>query len=101
MPRMPAIKVAADAVRAQHTIRQLQASTKVARLEYEVAQANIDAVQLQVQNGHANAQRSGVGPCAMSPTVRCSCCRASSSIIRAQLQLLRQTGELHGWALGE
>ena len=49
-------QVAADAVRAQHTIRQLEASAKVSRLEFEVAQANIDAVKLQMEKGQANAR---------------------------------------------
>ncbi len=49
-------KVAADAVRAQHTIRQLQAQALVSRLEFEVAQANIDAVKLHIEQGHANAR---------------------------------------------
>ncbi len=92
-------KVAAEAVRAQHTIRQLQASSNVARLEYEVAQANIDAVQLQVQNGHANARDQELARADVANR-QLLLLESQFDYFRAQLQLLRQTGELHGWALG-
>ena len=55
-------KVAEDAVRAQHTLNQLQAQARVSRLEYEVAQANIDDVKLQIEQGHANARDEETGP---------------------------------------
>lgn len=92
-------RVAADAVKAQHTIRQLEASTKVTRLEYEVAQANIDAVQLQVQNGHANARDQELARADVA-SLQVALLQSQFEYIRAQLQLLRQTGELHAWALG-
>ena len=93
-------QVAADAVRAQHTIHQLQASAKVSRLEYEVAQANIDAVELQVQNGHANAHDQELARADVANR-RVTLLQSQFEYLRAQLQLLRQTGELHGWALGK
>ena len=93
-------QVAADAVRAQHTIHQLQASAKVSRLEYEVAQANIDAVELQVQNGHANAHDQELARADVADR-RVTLLQRQFEYLRAQLQLLRQTGELHGWALGK
>jgi len=92
-------KVAADAVSAQHTIRRLEAFTKVARLEFEVAQANIDAVQLQVQNGTANARDQELARADIANR-RAALLQSQFEYLRAQLQLLRQTGELHGWALG-
>jgi outer membrane protein TolC len=92
-------QVATDAVRAQHTIRQLEASIKVSRLEYEVAQATIDTVQLQIQNGKANAHDQEL---AHADVANCQAVLLQSQFeyLRAQLQLLRQTGELHEWALG-
>jgi outer membrane protein TolC len=92
-------QVAADAVRAQHTLRQLEASAKVARLEYEVAEANIDAVQLQVQKGHANARDQELARADIASR-RVTLLQSQFEYLRAQLQLLRQTGELNGWALG-
>lgn len=93
-------RVAADTVRAQHTIRQLQAFTKVSRLEYELAQANIDAVQLQIQNGHANAHDQELARADIANR-RVTLLQSQFEFLSAQLQLLRQTGQLHEWALGK
>jgi len=93
-------KVATDAVRAQHDIIHLQASSKVARLEYEVAQANIDAVQLHVQNNKANARDQEMARADVANR-QVSLLQSQFEFFRAQLQLLRQTGELHTWALGK
>jgi outer membrane protein TolC len=92
-------QVATDAVRAQHTIRQLEAFAKVSRLEYEVAQANIDNVQLEVQNGKANAHDQELAHADVANR-QVALLLSQFEYLRAQLQLLRQTGELHGWALG-
>jgi outer membrane protein TolC len=92
-------QVATDAVRAQHAIRQLEAFNKVSRLEYEVAQANIDAVQLQVQNGKANAQDQELARADVANR-QVALLESQFEYLRAQLQLLRQVGELRDWALG-
>lgn len=92
-------QVAADAVRAQHAIGQLEAVAKVSRLEYEVAQANIDSVQLQVQNGKANAHDEELAKADVANR-QVGLLQSQFEYLRAQLQLLRQTGDLRGWALG-
>jgi outer membrane protein TolC len=93
-------QVAAEAVRAQHAIHQLEAFTKVSRLEYEVAQANIDAVQLMVQNGHANARDQEMARADIA-NHQVILLQSQFEYLRAQLQLMRQIGELHSWALGD
>lgn len=93
-------QVATEAVRAQHAIRQLEASAKVSRLEYEVAQANIDAVQLQVQNGKADARDQAMARADVA-LHQVTLLQSQFEYLRAQLQLLRQIGELQGWALGD
>jgi outer membrane protein TolC len=92
-------QVATDAVRAQHTIHQLEAFTKVSRLEYEVAQANIDAVQLDIQNGRANAHDQELARADVANR-QVALLQSQFEYLRAELQLLRQTGELHAWAMG-
>lgn len=93
-------KVAAEVVRAQHTVSQLQSAAKVSRLEYEVAQAEIDAVELQVQNGQANAHDMEMAHAAVAAH-HVSQLQSQYEFLRAQLQLLRQTGDLRSWALGK
>jgi outer membrane protein TolC len=92
-------QVATDAVRAQNALRQLEAFSKVSRLEYEVAQVNIDAVQLQIQNGKANIRDQELARADVANR-QVLLLQSQFEYLRAQLQLLRQTGELHGWALG-
>jgi outer membrane protein TolC len=92
--------VAAEAVKTQHTIRQLEASAKVTRLEYEVAQANIDAVQFQVEKGQASSQDQELARADVANR-QVALLQSQFEYIKAQLQLLRQTGELHAWALGK
>jgi outer membrane protein len=93
-------QVAADTVRAQHTLHQLQATARVSQLEYEVAQANIDAVKLQVEEGHASARDQELARADIANR-QVLLLQSQFEYLRAQLQLLRQTGELHGWALGK
>lgn len=92
--------VAAEAIKAQHSLTQLEASSKVTRLEYEVAQANIDAVQLQVERGQASSQDQELARADIANR-QVALLQSQFDYIKAQLQLLRQIGELHEWALGK
>jgi outer membrane protein TolC len=93
-------QVAADAVRNQHALRQLQAQLKVNRLECEVAEANIDAVSLQMQSGKATLREQQAARAGVADR-RLLLLQGQFELLRAQLQLLRQTGELRRWALDE
>ncbi len=93
-------QVATDAVRAQHTLHQLEATARVSRLELEVAQANIDDVKLQVEEGHASARDQELARADVANR-QVLLLQSQFEFMRSQLQLLRQTGELHGWALGQ
>ncbi len=93
-------QVAADAVRALHTVRQLEAQAKVARLEYEVAQANIDEVERRVEAGQASAHDQETARADVAAQ-QVALLASQYESLRAQLQLMRQTGELRAWALGD
>jgi outer membrane protein TolC len=92
-------QVATEAVQAEHAIHRLEAAARVSHLELDVAQANIDAVKLQVQQGHANARDQELALADVANR-QVNLLQCQFEYLRAQLQLLRQTGELHGWALG-
>ena len=92
-------QVAGDAVRAQHTVRHLEATARVSRLEYEVAQANIDAVKLQSEEGHAGAREQEMARADIAAR-QLLLLESQFDFLRAQLQLLRQLGGLHQWAMG-
>ena len=92
-------QVAGDAVRAQHTVRHLEATARVSRLEYEVAQANIDAVKRQSEEGHAGAREQEMARADIAAR-QLLLLESQFDFLRAQLQLLRQLGGLHQWAMG-
>ena len=56
--------------------------------------------RLQVQNGHANARDQEMARADIANR-QVVLLQSQFEYLRAQLQLLRQTGELHGWALGK
>ena len=93
-------QVAADAVRAQHTVRYLEATARVSRLEYEVAQANIEAVKLQSEQGQAGAREQEMARADIAAR-QLLLLESQYDYLRAQLQLLRQLGGLQEWAMGK
>jgi len=57
-------------------------------------------VELQVQNGKANARDQEMARAGVA-SHRVTLLQTQFEFLRAQLQLLRQTGELRSWALGK
>lgn len=92
-------QVAADAANARNTVRHLEAVARVSRLELEVAQANIDAVKLETEQGHASARDQELARADIANR-QVLLLESQFEYLRAQLQLLRQIGNLHQWALG-
>lgn len=82
----------------QRTVRQLAAANEVARLQYEVAQAAIDAVRAKLAAGEAN-QREEENARIEAGDLYAAYLDSQLQLSRTTLQLLRQTGELDGWAL--
>jgi outer membrane protein TolC len=93
-------QVANNAVEADHRVLQLQAQARVSRLEYEVAQANIDAVKLQIEQGHASVRDEEMARADVA-NEQVLLLESQFNYLRAQLQLLRQTGGLDQWALSK
>ena len=54
--QMASDQVAENTLQVQRSLRQLAAASDVARLEYEVAQAGIDAVRAKLASGQADAR---------------------------------------------
>jgi hypothetical protein len=79
-------------------LRQLAAASDVARLEYEVAQAGIDAVRAKLASGKADA-RDQENARLDSSTRYSSYLDFQLQLTRAIMQLMRQTGDLEGWVL--
>jgi len=91
-------KVREDALQLQRSLRQLSAARDVAKLEWEVSQGDLEAVKGRVQTGEAN-NRDEQNAELDSDDKHAAYLDAEFELSRAQLQLLRLTGELENWAI--
>jgi outer membrane protein TolC len=91
-------RVAEDVLQMQRSLRQIAAASDVARLEYEVTQAAIDAVRAKLATGEANA-RDQENALIDSSQRFFSYLDAQLQLTRATMQLMRQTGDIGNWAL--
>lgn len=90
-------KVGTETLRLQRLVQQLSAARDVAQLEYELAQANVEAANTKVQSGTGTLkeQASAQG---QANDKFAALLDASFELDKAQIQLLRQTNDLDAWA---
>lgn len=91
-------QVAEEALKLQRSLRQLAAARDVAKLEYQVAQGDYQAVQGRVETGNANARDQQNAQLDVQDRYA-AYLDAEFDFSRAELQLLRLTGELENWAI--
>jgi len=84
----------------QHEIVQLAAAREVARLEYQLARADVDSVQTKVQAGNATLRDEAAARLAEGQKYS-AYVDASYLVEQAQMHLLRSTGELERWVLAQ
>jgi outer membrane protein TolC len=90
-------QVTEDTLKLQRTVAQRAAAVDVARLEYEVANTGASAAQDRVETGNATAR--DVENARLEASDRyTSYLDAQLELQKAQLQLMRLTGELYGWS---
>jgi len=80
-------------------VEQLAAAREVAQLEHELSQADIEAAQAKIQAGQATLKDEQNARIAEHQRYT-AFLSASFDLDKAQVQLLRQIGELEQWALG-
>ena len=93
-------KVSNETRRLQRDVAQLAAAREVARLEYQLARADVDTVQTKVQAGTATLRDEANARLAESQKYS-AYLDASYQLEQAEMQLLRSTGELEKWALAQ
>jgi len=91
-------KVREDALQLQRSLRQLSAARDVAKLEWEVSQGDLEAVKGRMQTGQANI-RDEQNAELDSDDKHAAYLDAEFELNRAELQLLRLTGQLENWAI--
>ena len=92
-------QISENTIKLQRSLRQLAAANDVAKLEYEVAQAGVDTIQVRVQNGEANSRDAEQARIDAGDRL-VSYLESTVELTKAQLQLMRSTGTIQQWALG-
>ena len=90
-------QVREDALKLQRSLRELSAARDVARLEWQVSQGDLEAVKARLQTGEAN-NRDQENAELDTDDKQAAYLDAEFELSRAELQLLRLTGELENWA---
>ena len=93
-------KVSNQTRKLQHEVAQLAAAREVSRLEYQLARADVDAVQTKLQAGSATLRDEANARLEESQKYS-AFLDASYQLEQAQMQLLRSTGELEKWAFAQ
>lgn len=91
-------QISEEALKLQRSLRQLAAARDVAKLEWEVAQGDLEAVKARVETGEANT-RDQQNARLDAEDKHAAYFDAELEASRAELQLLRLTGELEKWAI--
>jgi outer membrane protein TolC len=93
-------QVSEQTLRLQRSVAQLQAARDVAELEAEIAQKTLTSVQTRMDSGTANLHDLGDAHSQVSERY-ITLQDVTFELQRAQLGLLRSTGDLEKWALGK
>jgi outer membrane protein TolC len=92
-------QISEETLRLQRSVAQLQAAHDVAELEAEIAQKNLTAVQTKIDAGTANLHDLDDAHSQVSERY-IVLQDVTFELQRAELGLLRSTGDLEKWALG-
>ena len=91
-------QVASQALKLQTSLQQLAAAREVSRLEWELAQSDLDSVTAKLQAGSANLRDQENARIQVNEKYA-SYLDTSLEYDKARLQLMSATGELRDWAL--
>jgi outer membrane protein TolC len=89
--------------RTRHSLSELEAQSDVATLQQQLAQQQLDVLRLQLQSGNGNPQAPQMSPKDEQTALigerdkYLAVLDASFQLRQAQIQLLRQTGQLESW----
>src|SRR5436305_1799617 len=92
-------QVSSETLRLQRSVQQLSAAQEVSRLEHQLAQADIETTHEKIQAGQASLKDEQNARITEHQHYS-AFLNSSFELDKAQVQLLRQIGELEGWALG-
>ena len=93
-------QVSSETLRLQRAVRQCTAAREVARLQYQMAQASLLSMPAQIEAGKATVRDQGNARVEEQGR-SAALLDATFQLQKAELQLLRATGELEKWARGQ
>jgi len=89
-------QISQEVLKLQRSLEQLKAAQDVSQLEYELAQSNMNAVEIRVSSGMANIHDQADAQIDVAEKFN-SLEDAKFQLLRARVALLRATGELETW----
>ncbi len=92
-------QVSTETLKLQRSVQQLAAAREVAQLEHQLAEADIEATHAKIESGGASIKDEQNARVAEHQRYT-AYLNSSFELDRAQIQLMRQTGQLEDWALG-
>jgi len=92
-------QVSTDTLKLQRSVEQLAAAREVAQLEHQLAQSDIDSTHAKIESGAATLKDEENARVAEHERYT-AYLNSSFELDRAQIQLMRQIGQLETWALG-
>jgi outer membrane protein TolC len=91
-------QVSTDTLKLQRSVQQLAAAREVAQLEHQLAQADIEAAHAKIETGAASI-KDEQNALVVEHERYTAFLNSSFELDRAQIQLMRQIGQLENWAL--
>jgi outer membrane protein TolC len=92
-------QVSTETLKLQRSVEQLAAAREVAQLEHQLAQSDIESTHAKIESGTASIKDEENARVAEHERYT-AYLNSSFELDRAQIQLMRQIGQLETWALG-
>jgi outer membrane protein TolC len=92
-------QVSGETLKLQRSVRDLAAAREVCKLEHQLSQSDIETAHARIESGAATLKDEQSAKIAAQQRYT-AYLDSSFQVDKAQVQLLRQTGELENWALG-
>jgi outer membrane protein TolC len=92
-------QVSGETLKLQRSVRDLAAAREVCKLEHQLSQSDIETAHARIESGAATLKDEQSAKIVAQQRYT-AYLDSSFQVDKAQVQLLRQTGELENWALG-
>jgi outer membrane protein TolC len=89
-------QVSQQTLKLRRSVEQLQAAQQVSELEYEIAQSNVQSMDIKIKSGTATLNEGDQARSDLSEKYN-ALQDANFELLRARVGLLRETGELQSW----